>query len=166
MSSCSLVIIYGRFGGTAFYKFKVGQLSVLPWRYPQASHPRRLLTIVTTIRNTNLAVAQLPAILDLKQRTWRLWTKLLPKRADIATEPWTGRFWILILTVAKDFDILQNVPTGPGTHPAFYSKGTGFFSLEVKRPEREVTLSPLSGTKLLLHSSPSTCNSFRQAFCP
>jgi hypothetical protein len=43
------------------------------------------------------------------------------------TRPWAGRFGVLIQTGARDFAILQNVPTGSETHPAFYSKGNRIY---------------------------------------
>jgi len=39
---------------------------------------------------------------------------------------------MIIPAGAKDFAVLQNVPTGSGTHPAFYANGTGFFPPEGK----------------------------------
>jgi len=47
----------------------------------------------------------------------------------IVTRPQVGQSRVQIPVWARDLSFLQNVQTGPGTHPAKYSVGTGVISL-------------------------------------
>jgi hypothetical protein len=48
----------------------------------------------------------------------------------------------------KRFSLLQNIQTSCVAHPTFHSVDTGVLSLEVKRPRREVNLSPPSSAEV------------------
>jgi hypothetical protein len=67
---------------------------------------------------------------------------------SIATTLRAGRYVFQILVGVRDLTLLRNVRTGPGAHPASYSKGNGVLSPGVKRPGREVNHSPPCSTEV------------------
>jgi len=54
----------------------------------------------------------------------------------------TDRYWLDLPHRQKIFFFSEAYKTGPGTHPTFYSVGTGASSMRVKRPECDVHHSP------------------------